>query len=178
MNMYLQEREGERLLLEQLRPGALFSLGLPTDEVSIAHQAVAAAQTTLAQVSATELEEHLSAHPRSALVLLGELCRRSRELTQLVQMIGLTDNARSRLLLLLARLAQEQGHPTTIGRRKQPAIAIPRLSHQQLAEYIGLRRETVTRELSKLRKVGLLYSRNGYLCISQALMEMVMGEPE
>ena len=43
-----------------------------------------------------------------------------------------------------------------VGRRQGNSVLAPRLSHEALADMLGLRRETVTLHLARLRRMGIL----------------------
>lgn len=61
---------------------------------------------------------------------------------------------RDRLLSYLSEQAQENGGPR---------FAVPFFSHQQLADYLGVERSALSRELSRMQKEGLIsYRRNEF----------------
>lgn len=54
-----------------------------------------------------------------------------------------------------------------IGEKRNEGIEIPiKLTHQDLAKILGCTRVTVTREMSTLKKQGLINYKNGYIVIS------------
>ena len=80
--------------------------------------------------------------------LLQILCSRLREAWKRIHILNFRD-AQERLRMLLMILSADSGEKTPEG-----VLINVKLTHQELAEMAGLTRETVTRELNKLRRKG------------------------
>ncbi len=67
----------------------------------------------------------------------------------------------------------------TLGRREGKWVALrPRLTHQMLADMLGIRRETVTVHLHRLVELGAVQVRSGHLILDRsALQRRVGGQP-
>lgn len=92
----------------------------------------------------------LLAHPEIALKIIRVLGKRLRQAHGFVAELALK-NVPQRLASLLLKLASEYGEETEAG----TVIDLP-LTRQELAELIGVSRETVIRELSKFSRAGTL----------------------
>lgn len=74
--------------------------------------------------------------------------------------------AREKLLRTIDFFARRFSYPS---RKEEVEVAIP-LTHQDIANFIGLTRETVSHELIKLRDAGLIdYDKNGLTVFKDAL---------
>jgi CRP/FNR family cyclic AMP-dependent transcriptional regulator len=80
--------------------------------------------------------------------LLQILCLRLREAWKRIHILNFRD-AQERLRMLLMILSADSGEKTPEG-----VLINVKLTHQEIADMAGLTRETVTRELNKLRKKG------------------------
>lgn len=92
----------------------------------------------------------LLAHPQIALKIIRVLGKRLRQAHGFVAELALK-NVPQRLASLLLKLASEYGQENESG----IVIDLP-LTRQELAELIGVSRETVIRELSKFSRAGVL----------------------
>jgi CRP-like cAMP-binding protein len=65
----------------------------------------------------------------------------------------------------------------TLGRREGKWIVLkPRLTHQMLADMLGIRRETVTVHLRQLTKPGAVQAKGGRIALdSIALRKLIRG---
>lgn len=116
--------------------------------------AVALTSCRIAQVPKAALGRHFERDPGCALALLGVFGewaeRREGMISRLVPR-----EVRSRLAAVLLELADEFGVET---RRGDIALRV-RLTHQQLADLIACTREAVSKEVSSLRRDGLIELR-------------------
>jgi CRP/FNR family transcriptional regulator len=93
--------------------------------------------------------------------LLEILCKRLRSAWARMEWLTLV-NASEKVKMVLKFLAENHGHEEN-GRIK---IKI-RLTHEELGELAGISRETISRELNKLKKEGSLLATNGHIFIEQ-----------
>lgn len=101
-------------------------------------------------ISRNDFEKLVKDHPDISLKLIRVLGRRLRQAHNLLRDMALK-NVPQRLATLLIKFIDEYGRPGPQG----ILLELP-LSRQNIAELIGVSRETATRELSKFAKAGLL----------------------
>ena len=97
---------------------------------------------------ADELRTFLRDHPDSALVLIRMLVRRLSEATRDVVDLATRDSV-GRIAKRLLELSSEHGAPTGAGMRIELS-----LSQDELAQWTGATRETVSRALRLMRQLG------------------------
>lgn len=111
--------------------------------------AMATQDTTLLFVSKRDFRTLILEHPEIGLKVLKNVGGRLRRLVALIEELSFT-TVRSRLVMLLARLATERGTHTPRGTE----IVLP--TNQEIASQIGTVRELVSRNLSRLQAEGLI----------------------
>lgn len=111
--------------------------------------AMAMQNTTLLFVSKRDFRGLILEHPEIGLKVLKNVGGRLRRLVALIEELSFT-TVRSRLVMLLARVATEQGTHTPRGTE----IVLP--TNQEIASQIGTVRELVSRNLSRLQAEGLI----------------------
>ena len=82
--------------------------------------------------------------------ITSELCRRLERLEGMIQQLGLGE-ATQRVIAVLWEFAQQYGEQTDSG----TLISLP-LSREDLANYIGVTRETISRKLNQMQAEGIL----------------------
>lgn len=112
----------------------------------------------VASLPAAAFKEIVKSEPAFALELLQQLAKTIRVLiTRVYYLCSLDVANRTRAeLLRLAKLAPQEGNS---------ALLDPMPTHAEIASRIGAHRETVTREFSRLSKLGLLERRDRALLI-------------
>jgi CRP/FNR family transcriptional regulator len=111
--------------------------------------AVATMNTTLLFVSKRDFRTLVLEHPEVGLKVLKNVGGRLRRLVGLIEELSFT-TVRSRLVMLLTRLAREEGTHTARGTE----ITLP--ANQEIAAQIGTVRELISRNLSRLQVEGLI----------------------
>jgi len=146
----LTDSHGNReTLLHILKPGDVFGELLLSEE-SRAFTAVAGTDAAVDAISRGNFLRLLSSHPDVSLNFLRVLSRRLVQVERSVAEFGHTWSYH-RLAKVLLRLADEHGLPSPSG------ILIPlALTHAELANMIGTTRETVTAQLIRFKRLGLL----------------------
>jgi CRP-like cAMP-binding protein len=137
--------DGRRLILDYVEPGGLD--GYLAVAGLRGHFTEALAPTEVVSIGRTALDQMLLAEPRLALNLLWSMSRRLQRRQDQVERMCLRDPTQ-RLAAQLLALAE------AVGERREGWWHIPRLSHEGLADMLGLRRETVTLHLARLRRMG------------------------
>ena len=111
--------------------------------------AVANVDTTLLFVSKRDFRTLVLEHPDVGLKVLKNVGGRLRRLVALIEELSFT-TVRSRLVMLLVRLAREEGKHTGRGTE----MMLP--TNQEIASQIGTVRELVSRNLGRLQAEGLI----------------------
>jgi CRP/FNR family cyclic AMP-dependent transcriptional regulator len=111
---------------------------------------VAVVETEIAFISRKDFRDYCLAHPEVALKVLAFVGARLRRLVGIIEELSFT-TTRQRLISLLVRLAQGEGHKTGRG----VEVLLPG-SNQELANHLGTVREVISRNLMRLQAEGLL----------------------
>lgn len=141
-------KDGREMILDFLRPGDFFGEMSLLDGEPRSASVRTLCETRMFVLSEGALLRALRGSPELALALIRELSRRLREVDEQVGGLYFHDvGERTRRALL--RVAQEQA--------PCPGFRItPELTHQQIAEMVGIHRETATRTLKALTNEGWL----------------------
>lgn len=105
--------------------------------------------TTLLFVSKRDFRALVLEHPEIGLKVLKNVGSRLRRLVALIEELSFT-TVRSRLVMLLVRLARTVGTPTSRG------IELTLPANQEMASQIGTVRELVSRNLGRVQAEGLI----------------------
>lgn len=156
---------GREVTLSVLRPGDSFGEMSMFDGAARSASCVALEPCSLLVLSRDDLMRHITAHPRTAMNLLGEMARRLRRADQTIAQLALCD-VNERLVHRLVGLAREEGAegPEGLVVRRRP-------TQQELANMIGSCRETISRAFNQLARDGLIIARGRALVVTPALIE-------
>ncbi len=148
---YTITAEGKRLIIETIGPGTFFG-EMPLTAQSM-HQTFAEAteDSLVCVLSRGDLERLLQHRPKVAVRLVEVLSRRLEETRTRLEESTLR-NATARICQGLLRLAQGTSE-------------LSGLTHQELADSVGLYRETVTKVLNRLQAQGLVELGNKNIVI-------------
>ena len=150
VKVYKISREGREQVLAMLGDGQIFG-DVPTfDGGPYPATAATMADTEIYLIRREDLLEVVRRHPDIAIKIIAVLGQRLRQALELVRDLSFKQ-VPHRLAGLLLKLADEYGEET----EKGTLINLP-LSRQELADIVGTSRETVTRELKKMEREGLL----------------------
>jgi CRP/FNR family transcriptional regulator len=157
--------KGMETILHILKPGAIFGELLLSEERR-ALTAVAGTEDVLVTVlSKGGLVELLSSVPAIARNFIRLLSRRLAKVEKEFADFGHTWSYH-RLSKVLLQLCEEHGQETPKG------TLIPlRLTHEDLANIIGTTRETVTTQLNKFRRMGLVKRQDRFLVVNRKRLE-------
>lgn len=141
VQVYILTAEGKRLVIETIGPGMFFG-EMPLTAQTM-HQAFAEAveDSVICVLSRGDLERLLLQKPQVALRLLNSLSHSLEETRTKLEETAF-QNATARVCRSLLRLAQGTSELD--------------LTHQELADSIGLYRETVTNVLNRLQAQGIV----------------------
>ena len=126
--------------------------------------AIALDQVVLMAWTRAEIEDRIEVEPRLGLALYRSMVRRSSDLQDRVQALALY-KIPERVMLALVHFAARLGNPASGG------VRIPSITHQSLAEYLGMSREVVTAQMNRLRTAGMLQYTRKYIEIHVPLIE-------
>jgi CRP/FNR family transcriptional regulator len=134
--------DGRRIILDHVGPGGMYGvIGQGADQ---GHFAEAVADSVVATIPEMVLSALVHAAPAVGLNLLSAMGRRLRRREEQVERLSMRDPCQRLAAQLLALAARAEARLSWS----------PRLSHEALADMVGLRRETVTLHLGKLRRLG------------------------
>ena len=121
---------------------------------------IAVAPTTILSLSRRDFRAHLS-NPKVNEALLRMLCQRCREAWAQVELLTL-HHAEARIRSLVHQLCVNKGERSDEGVRIES-----KLTHRELADMAGITRESASRAVSRLQKLGLLRMESGSLVVLQ-----------
>jgi CRP/FNR family transcriptional regulator len=142
--------DGREHIIEIFEPGQIFGEVPVFDGGNYPATAMTLSETEIYIILKTDFENTVKKHPDIALKIIRVLGRRLRQAHNRIRELAFK-NVPQRMASLLLRLAKKNGKPT----EKGILIDLP-LSRRQIAELIGVSRETATRELSKFSKSNLI----------------------
>jgi CRP/FNR family cyclic AMP-dependent transcriptional regulator len=135
-------------------------------------RAVALDNVSLMFWTAREIEEHSERQPKLGIALIQMLVKRGLDYQARLQSFAI-DKTPERVIRSLLRFADRMGT-----RNEDGCIAIPPLTHQVIAQYVGTTREIITLQMNQLRQKGFLrYSRKGMQIYAAALREYLSLNP-
>jgi CRP/FNR family transcriptional regulator, cyclic AMP receptor protein len=140
--------DGKEVILAVHRAGESFGEVSLIDGKTVQAGVVAMEESVIAYISKKEYVSLIQSHKKLLDNLLNILCSRLRESWDKIQLLSFT-NASQRVKMLLHLLSDEYGKKTSEG----VSVDI-RLTHQDIANMIGISRETVTRIMDQWHKDG------------------------
>jgi CRP/FNR family transcriptional regulator len=156
--------KGAETIVHILKEGAIFGELLLSEELR-AFTAVAGTDTLVTVLSKGSLVELLAAIPTVSRNFIRLLSTRLAKVEREFGDFGHTWSY-NRLAKVLLRLCEEHGKETTAG------TVIPlRLTHEDLANLIGTTRETVTTQMIRFRRRGLVKRQDRFLVVNKYRLE-------
>lgn len=170
---YLLLPDGRRILFEVIRAGGVDGVLNVAAPVG-GHFSEAAERSVVAHLDRWVLERLMDADPviaRNIMRLtLTRLQRREAQLQAVVH-----HEATRRVASMLLTLTNYTGRPTSD--HDGPLVELsPRPTHQLLADMVGLRRETVTIEVGRLRRRGAIRVRGSKFILNRRLLTDAVEE--
>lgn len=168
---YVLLPDGRRVLFEIVRTGGVD--GILSAAVGVeGHFSEAAERSLVARLDRPLLEALMDKEPLIATNLmrlsLNRLQRREAQLEAVIH-----HEATRRVAAMLLTLTRYTGRPAAGASRALVELS-PRPTHQLLADMIGLRRETVTIEMGRLRRLGAARVLPGALILDRQLLRDVV----
>src|SRR5207237_9014098 len=136
--------------LRILRAGDLVGEMSRLDRQPRSANVVAVEEADLLSLDREAFEQHLSAHPSTALAILAGMSRRLRHADEVIGNLALLD-VYGRVARTIRELAQTQGEPVDGG-----LLIRERPTQQEIAGLLGTARERVSRALHWFTRGGLL----------------------
>lgn len=170
VKVVLYGQSGREVILSIFRaPGDFFGEMSLLDDQPRSATVMAAERSRLLVLSRSGFQEHIAAHPRSALRVLTELCRRLRRADEVIGNLALLD-VYGRLAGKLREMAAADGEELDDG-----ILIRQRPTQSEIAAMIGTSRETVSRALSELARRGFLEMSGKKLLLRRAFL---LGEAQ
>ncbi len=162
--------QGRETILHILKPDEVFGELLLSEEKR-AFTAIATEDSLVTIISQESFAELLSAFPTVALNFIRLLSKRLATVER-----GLAEFSHTwsyhRLARVLVQLSEKYGREVAGG-----ALINVRLSHEDLANLIGTSRETVTTQLGKFTRMGLLKREGRHFIVARSkLIEFIRSE--
>jgi len=156
--------KGTETIVHILKEGAIFGELLLSEEKR-AFTAVAGTDALVTILSKGSLVELLTSIPTISKNFIRLLSKRLAKVEREYGDFGHTWSY-NRLSNILLRLCEEHGKETSKG------TVIPlRLTHEDLANLIGTTRETVTTQMIRFRRLGLVKSQDRFLVVNKPRLE-------
>jgi len=163
--------KGSQAILQILKPGQVFGELLLSRERR-AFTALAAEDSVVTVISRQSLKELLALSPIVALNFIQVLSRRLADVEK-----GLADSSHTwsyhRLARVLLRLSEQYGEEVPTG-----TLIRLRLTHEDLANLIGTTRETVTTQLNRFMRMGLLSQRSRQIIVFRPRLREFLSSEE
>jgi CRP-like cAMP-binding protein len=152
-------REGREVILGLFSEGASFGDAPVFDGEPYPATAVTLMDSEIWVIDRGRLEKFLTDHPRIALKIIQILSKRLRQSHNAVTNLALK-NVSQRLADMVLSLAADRD-------AAQPTIDL-KLTRQEMAELIGVSRETLIRELGRFEKRGLIRLTGKQITVTDA----------
>ena len=156
--------KGTETIVHILKEGAIFGELLFSEE-NRAFTAVAGTDALVTVLSKGSLVELLTAIPTVSKNFIRLLSKRLANVEKEIGDFGHTWSY-NRLTKILLRLCEEHGKETPKG-----TVILLRLTHEDLANLIGTTRETVTTQMIRFRRMGLVKRQDRFLVVNKPRLE-------
>lgn len=160
VNISMNSSDGKRLLLGVAGAGDTLGLTSAISGNCSEIQAEARYPCRIASMQRQDFLEFLLRHPVASQNAGRELCLHYTRACERLRILGLTTSATERLACLLLEWCKE-GQPTSAGIQIRCV-----LTHEEIGDYIGASRETVTRTLADFRSHDLMRLRGTALTVT------------
>ena len=150
VRIYIPGTQGADLTLAVMGPGDFFGDLSLLDDRPRSASAVAAIDSVLLSLERSDFSSLLRSRPDAALAVLATIARRLRDTDQTASDLAFLD-VQGRLARKLLDLGEANGT------QRDDGIVLPSgLTQEDLANMIGVTRESVNRNLSVFRRLGLI----------------------
>ena len=169
VKLTISSSEGKTLILRIAKPGEILGLMATLSGKSYEVTAETLRPSQIAFVRRDDFLRFIAQHPEASQGIVKQLSSNYRGACEQLRTVGLSASAPEKLAKLLLEWSAEAGE-TKVG-----AQITMHLTHEEIAEFIGSTRETVTRTLSEFRSRHLVTLKGSTLLIPDraALEEFV-----
>ena len=159
VKLSLNSREGKTLSLRIARPGEV--LGLSAAFAGMPHEVTAETlrPCQIAFVRREDFLRFLAQHPEIYRTVLNQVGKQLRVACEQIRTLGLANSVTAKVARLLLDWSSDT--PQT----KQPLHTTMPLTHEEIAEFVGTTRESVTRALSSFKNRQLISIHGSSLTI-------------
>lgn len=153
-------REGKEQILRILSDGSFFGeYYLFSDYEPYNFSAIALSDVKICTLTKKDMDELLKDHPEISHKIMIEISKRLIQTENLVQNLSTTDTD-SKVAYVLMELAQKYG----VRDGEEIQIEIP-INREEMANYAGVTRETISRKLSSFINDGLIEAKGNKIII-------------
>lgn len=164
VKVVLYGETGREIILSMLHGGDFFGEMSLLDRQPRSANVVAVEQSSFLTLDREAFQNHLVAHPSTALAILAEMSRRLRKADEVIGNLALLD-VYARVARAIRELAQKTGEPVDGG-----LLIKERPTQQEMAGMIGTSRETVSRALNDFTRRGLLEMQGKQILVRWVFM--------
>lgn len=162
VRIYVPSAQGNDLILAVLGPGDFFGDISLLDGRPRSASAAVAVDTTLLMLERSDFIALITRRPAAAMAVLEAVARRLRETDEMASDLAFLDVA-GRLAKRLLDLASAHG----VERGGGVLIDLP-VTQEEMANMIGVTRESVNRNLSDFKRLGLISSQGRRIIVRDA----------
>ena len=160
VRMYSISNDGQEITLHIFRPDSYFPIMLSLSDVFDKYYFEALEKVEVVKAPAQKVIEFVKSDQDILFDLTTRFSYAISGLTSRIETMAFED-AYNRIANLLLYLSQKFGEAS----KDKVTITIP-LQHEDIANWVGIRRETVSRQFDKLHKDGIIESKNKKLVIN------------
>ncbi|WP_188150922.1 Crp/Fnr family transcriptional regulator [Teredinibacter waterburyi] len=157
VSVFLSDEEGRQVILNYMGPGEYFGELSLLDNKPRSASVQTLTPCEIISVSRAQFQQLLREDPDFALVMIAELTRKVRSLTDSVRDLALLD-VYGRVSAVLEKLSDENNR-----------IHQPKLTHQDIGNMVGSSREMVSRIMRQLVIGQYIEQQPGYIQINKPL---------
>jgi CRP/FNR family transcriptional regulator len=144
-------KEGKEQIIRVLAPGDFFGeLSIFNEKDKYNFSAYALSSVKICSLSKEAMHTILIENPEISVKILTEVSKRLMEAENLAQNLA-TNDADIRVANLISEFGEKYGHNTDLGIE----VNLP-MNREDMANYIGVTRETISRKLTKLQDSGVI----------------------
>ena len=156
-------KDGKEQIVHILTSGDFFGeLSLFSNNETYNFDAYAISDLKICTLTKQNMDEILMNNPQISLKLLQVITKRLTQTENLAQNLA-TNDAEIRIAYMLLEFAEKYGVPTDQGLQ----IKLP-INREEMASYVGVTRETISRKLSVFEELGIIsHEGNKLLIINQ-----------
>ncbi|MDA3809211.1 MAG: Crp/Fnr family transcriptional regulator [Spirochaetaceae bacterium] len=164
-------KDGKEQILRILSNGSFFGeyyLFSENEPYNFSAQAIS--DVKICTLSKFDMDNLLSAHPEINQKILQEVSKRLIQTENLVQNLS-TNDTNSKVAYVLLELAERYG----IEKKNQIHIEMP-INREEMANYAGVTRETMSRKLSNFEKSGIIRAEGNKIILindKNALLDLI-----